>query len=283
MKNKVTEKNQSQIHDISQKRLFPEAHWDPGHAILGNLMARPPLACMGRLFELEKRIPSSKHSFGICHKVAYNSWWGWCFLEYCALNNLCDCTWRSCLSEPCQILPGGALGPSPGITIPVEELSYQHWWRPLRQLSLNTRMGTYSISWVTVCQKPMREPSDEHTSLKEQGSQKWQNLQHLTLLPSVPPVHEGSLCSLRGVEQGQVLWELPTVQRQWKEFRSLTAPLALRSPARIGCDKNFLVTKTNPWDGNSHVNNKSFSDKASPEEGLPGANSRQWFSILTIP
>ena len=69
MKNKVSEKNQSQIHDISHKRLFPEAHWDPGHAILGNSMARPPLAHMGHLFELEKRIPSSKYSFGICHKL----------------------------------------------------------------------------------------------------------------------------------------------------------------------------------------------------------------------
>lgn len=62
-------------------------------------------------------------------------------------------------SELCQILPGGALGHSPGIpTLPVEMLSYQHWWQLLWQLLLNTRMGSYSIRRVFVCQKLMCEP-----------------------------------------------------------------------------------------------------------------------------
>lgn len=48
--------------------------------------------------------------------------------------------------------------------------------------------------------------------------------------------------------------------------------------------QDFLkVTETSPLGGNSHVNNKSFSDKPSPEEGFTRENLGQWFSNLTIP
>lgn len=72
------------------------------------------------------------------------------------------------------------------------------------------------------------------------------------------------------------LGKLPTVQRQWKAFKSLTASLALRIPSlRRDGTRSFKLQKKNPIDDNSHVNNRFLSDIACPEDRLPRENSRQ--------